>query len=480
MFDPLLLLDASKMDQSIIALGFTSFLLLVFSVSGLLMRYQSTGNLLLADWFVVGLAGYSGVVMLLFVAASVALGDSKAIKMISESAVAWAYPIFTGMIIVGVWVATWLFGKTSNWVRVPDSATSRKLSARINWMAWATLLVGCGSYWLYARSYGGFSNLLEYSAGIRAGLVDVNDNAYTFLKRFGGFCFFSTLLFGGVILTKGKGVLGLLVSWLGFLMAFMSSLFILYSWEGRLGIVAFVLVAPFGYMVYRHGRRLILLRNAMLLSILPLVALPATSAIWGKAAESDNLSGFFVRELSFPLNSFSSAYENESLRYMQDVFAAPLYLFPTRVWKGVFGLDTASDVNTENVMGKRKGERGSTTAVPIDFVTFSFMQASFIGLLLVGFLFGALLCKLDNILAVYFYGGVQAMLYSYAVLFVAGMSALYADPKHILNRNFHFIIGIACLLWLCKSIKLDSLINSKGGSTNMINDSVGKSRFKFV
>ena len=107
----------------------------------------------------------------------------------------------------------------------------------------AMLVIGLVSYWLYARSYGGFSQLLTQAAGIRAGLVDVGDNPYTFLKRFGGFVFFSVLIFSGIILTKSKGALHSVLSWSGFSISFAVSLFILYSWEGRLGLVMFLLIA---------------------------------------------------------------------------------------------------------------------------------------------------------------------------------------------------------------------------------------------
>ncbi|MEE2729378.1 MAG: hypothetical protein VYA55_01095 [Pseudomonadota bacterium] len=425
------------------------------------MRYQRAQRLALADWFVIGLTGYGGLVALLFVIASVSVERSVALDLIADSPIAWAYPIFCGLAIVGVWLAIWLFTGSEREIANLNTPGRHKLKvnpkliARVTLLGWAALILGAASYWLYARSYGGFSNLLQYSAGIRAGLVDVDDNAYTFLKRFGGFCFLASLLFGGALLSRGKSTVMWLQSCVGFIVSFLASLFILYSWEGRLGLVTFALVVPFGYLVHRHGVGIKLLRNAAILSLIPLFALPASSALWGKSAESDNISSFFIRELSFPLNSFSQAYENNSIRYMKDVLAAPLFLLPTRVWKGMLGLDTASDVNTENVMGKRKGQRGSTTAVPIDFITFCYMQASFLGMLLVGFIFGALLCILDRFLMKRFEGAVYAMLYSYSVLFVSGMSALYADPKHILNRNFHFVVGLFLLWWLCKSIKLN-------------------------
>ena len=442
------------MEQSLISLGISSLLLMAFSAVGLGIRYQRAQRLGLADWFVIALTGYGGLVTLLFVVASFSVERTNAISLIGSSQIAWAYPIFCGMAIVGVWIAVWMFDNPLTPLTNPKQRVNRELIVRIVLLGWVTLALGAACYWLYARSYGGFASLLRYSAGIRAGLVDVDDNAYTFLKRFGGFCFLASLLFGGALFSKGKSLVLWLQACVGFVVSLIASLFILYSWEGRLGLVTFALVAPFGYLVHRFGVGLKLVRIAAILSLIPLFALPASSALWGKSSESDNISSFFVRELSFPLNSFSQAYENHSLRYMKDVLVAPLYLMPTRVWKGMFGLDTASDVNTENVMGKRKGYRGSTTAVPIDFITFCYMQASFLGMLVVGFLFGSVLCKLDGFLKKRFEGAIYAMLYSYSVLFISGMSALYADPKHILNRNFHFVVGLFLLWWLCRKIQL--------------------------
>ena len=468
------------MEQSLISLGISSLLLIAFSVVGLGMRYQRARRLGLADWFVIALTGYGGLVTLLFVVVGVSVEPGNTLNLISASQVAWAYPIFCGLAIVGVWGAVWMFDNDRMPITNPRKPVNRKLLVRITLLGWMSLILGAASYWLYARSYGGFASLLQYSAGIRAGLVDVDDNAFTFLKRFGGFCFLASLLFGGVLFSKGKSAILWLQACVGFLTSLLASLFILYSWEGRLGLVTFALVAPFGYLVHRVGVGIKLARNAAILSLIPLFALPASSALWGKSSESDNISSFFIRELSFPLNSFSQAYENHSIRYMKDVLVAPLYLMPTRVWKGMLGLDTASDVNTENVMGKRKGYRGSTTAVPIDFITFCYMQASFLGMLVVGFLFGAVLCKLDNFLKRRFEGAVYAMLYSYSVLFVSGMSALYADPKHILNRNFHFVVGLFILWWLCRRIQL---IRDQGDRESLSGEKQDYSRpiaFRFV
>ncbi len=437
------------MDQNLILLGITSSLLIVFGAVGTLFRYRTNEILYLADWFVAALVGYGGFAMLTFIGYLAANPDAR--LLVSEhSTLAWIYPVLCCLVIVGTWLSIWAFNPADklnplnqHWAIVPPLM-------RYQIVAVAMLVIGLVSYWLYARSYGGFSQLLAQAAGIRAGLVDVGDNPYTFLKRFGGFVFFSVLIFSGIILTKSKGALHSVLSWSGFSISFAVSLFILYSWEGRLGLVMFLLIVPLGYLLHKSGPSLKTLRRSLLLVIIPAIVLPASSAIWGKSSNLENVGAFFVKELSCPVVSLTRAHETNSLRYMKDILAAPAYLFPTRVWQGILGLDTATDVNTRNIIGVSKGERGSTTAAPVDIVTFSFMQAHYLGAVIVGFLIGAVLCRLDVFIARHFYGGTRAMLLSYSVLFVATNTVLYGDPKHIIVRNFHFIIGIVLLWWLAR------------------------------
>jgi len=88
---------------------------------------------------------------------------------------------------------------------------------------------------LYAQAYGGVLGQLEYSSMIRSSLFDTGpSNALSFLQSFGGLAMIAAFGFFGLRLSGRRNFLALL----GFLLSFLFSLYVLYSWLGRTGFGA--------------------------------------------------------------------------------------------------------------------------------------------------------------------------------------------------------------------------------------------------
>lgn len=365
----------------------------------------------------------------------------------------WIYPTLSIIAILGVW-----FGEGATHVLQLRRASGRKSTAVTRcavlnlpkWLPWTFLVLGVLTYWLYARPYGGFAGLLAYSGLIRAGrLNDIGiSNPLSFLQRFGGLGMFSTLMFAGRVLSA-KSRQARILEWIGFGAAGSFSVYVLVSWQGRLALILFFAAILLGVWTYRRGLkpRSVILALALTLSA-TIATVPLVTSLLTPGKRALSTIELFAREISFPAVSFSAALETPGIRGMQDLALWSLFFLPERVWKTTWGFDTASTYVTRLIMGAPKGEAGVTGAVPVDFVTFGFLQAGVIGVAWWSFIWGLALGGLDRWLVGPRLAGVWSFLYAYAGLFVAAMTALYSDPEHIIERNLHFIIGCVVIMLL--------------------------------
>ncbi|AVR00348.1 hypothetical protein OBCHQ24_15500 [Oceanobacillus iheyensis] len=156
-----------------------------------------------------------------------------------------------------------------------------------------------------------------------------------------------------------------------------------------------------------------------------------------------------AKELSFPFVSFVAQIDNYEFRWFSDILVSPLFILPERIWQGIFNIDLVSGYNTLIVAGARKGE-GASGSVPIDMLTFGHLQASILGVVVVGLLWGILLFVLERALNRVKIHSFHSIIYANVVLNVAVQSVFYGDPQHIISRNFSLIGGVLLLSFLLK------------------------------
>lgn len=417
---------------------------------GTIFRIMVRKRLDLVDWFVGTLGGFNGVGYAFIIWATQAgINPHWERWILPYSRYYWLPPILSLIAAGGVWMGATLAG--ASWrSREEHAELTPRAVVEIRRFAWVFLFAGIFCYYLYTMAYGGFAEMLNYSALIRSGMFDAIgiDNPLSFLKRFGGFAFFSSLLFYALVLEdRPKGHLRI-ICLLGLVTSIGFSLYVLYSWLSRVAIAMYLSAFPLAYVYHRsHQSHMIIFRLTPLVLAIA-IGLPFLSLWMTPGKSSTSIIEFYARELSFPIISLFSAIENDRFRFFFDLAVAPIYMLPSRIWSGVFGLDVVSNINTETILGYVKGEGGVTGTIPVDMVTFGYMQMGAFGVAIIGFCIGAGLVWLEKLIQWMPGKGLRSVLYAYSALMVSTLTVLYADPQHILYRNFHFIIGTLALATL--------------------------------
>lgn len=415
---------------------------------GTIFRIVMHKRLDLVDWFVGTMGAFNGIGYA-FVLWATHTGTNQfwAQWILPYNSYYWIPPFLSLIAVGSVWIGAAVAGGSRKPFEKYDDLSSTVL---IKKLAWGFLFVGIFCYYLYARAYGGFFELLNYSNLIRSGMFDLIeiDNPWSFLGRLGSLTFFSSFLFYSIVLEGRLKGCSRLIFLLGLAVSVGFSLYVLYSWLARVAIVMYISVFPVAYVYYRSRNSYSMIIKLSLIFFTIAIALPVLS-LWitpGKASTS--IIEFYAKELSFPAVSLFSTIDDTNFRFFFDLFVAPLYMIPSKIWSGVFGLVTASDVNTEMIFGYRKGEGGVTGGVPTDFITFGYMQMGVIGVSLMGILMGGGLVWLERFINWMPGRGLRSVLYTYCMFMISILTVLYADPYHIVQRNIHFIIGIASLFAL--------------------------------
>jgi len=428
-----------------------ALIVMLIAFVGTIVRIKKNKGSDLVDWFILSIGAYNGIGIVLII---LELQKSQYRRgfssIISNNSDIWMYPILCLLAIFFVWCGA-VLSRKNEIEKLRKNSEENELykktySKTVFRIAWMFSIVGMLCYWLYVRPYGGFVTYLDYARAIRAGLFDeVNvDRTWSFLKRFGGFSYFATLLFAGLILTYRSPFF----LWVSFFISFSFSLYVLYTWGGRLGMLVFLTSLIVGRYLFKYGNGFKFLFSMIIPLMLILIILPSSSKIWGikkGGIDSSQVAKFFVHEISYPLSVFVKANEANEPRWMQDILFAPAYIFPERIWRGVLKMDTVSQISTERVVGVRKGVRRSTKGVPVDFISFGIMEGGIIGVVLISLFYGFFLTKIEKWMFVYCRSGVREILYGYLIFTLPIQTVLYSDPKHIIVRNFHFIVGFFVL-----------------------------------
>ncbi|MCC3670625.1 O-antigen polymerase [Terrisporobacter mayombei] len=326
-------------------------------------------------------------------------------------------------------------------------------------VAWVMIILSIVLYYIYSIAYGGFSGILYYKKAIRAGISNIN-NPFSFLKKFGAFSFFSSFIFYGILLEMKTSKIKSNKYMLGLVISVIFSIYVLYTWEGRVGLVVYLVTFILAYILFNYKTISQLLVKLMIATIIGLILIVISDMILGSSEYKLGIIELLSKELTFPFISYIVQFENNTFRWFTDILLMPLYILPQSIWGNIFGVETASSFNTFVLMGARKGQLGVTGEMPIDLLTISLIQAPIIGVVVMGIIFGWILHFIEKNIKKIPIKGVRISIYSNIILFVAVLSVLYGDPEHIVTRNFYTISGFI-LLWILSKIKFKPIVISR-------------------
>jgi hypothetical protein len=410
----------------------------------------------LLDWFALAISIFNGIAFAFVLwATAEGLNPRWAVWITQREELGLGFPVMSLIALVSVWVGAVLVPGRAR-TTIPDRPAAKlpwRLGRRLERLSWGLLLGAVTSYWVYAHAYGGFGELLHYTGLIRTARLATTgiSNTWSFLQRFGGLAIFSSFLFFGLVLSpiRTRSRVRCVV---GLAMSSVVAVYVLYSWGGRLALLVYATTFVLGYFFWRHGATYRMLLRGLGVLLVMVLMTPLVTRWVDPEKGAATLAELAAKELSFPVVAYAASLEGDEERWMQDILVAPVYLLPKRVWSGALGLRSASEDNTLRIMGALKGEDGVTGGIPVDFVTFGYLQGWALGVAIWGILWGAFLKWLSSWLDRIPMSGIRAPLYAFAVISISAMTVLYSDPVHIIERNIHFIIGgvaltLALLPW---------------------------------
>jgi hypothetical protein len=404
------------------------------------MHSLKMGRMTLLDWSLLGLGGMYGLGWGLVVTITQSGGNPTWERWINpfES----MYPLHTMSAflltigIIGGWYVTAPYFRLSS-TRIL-SVSGCKPNTDI-WASafWLMLVLAVLMQWLYARAYGGLVSMLDFSVAIRSALFgEVLENKWSFLRPFGGLAMIAAYGFFGLLLS-GRYKIGTIF---GFALSFLFSLYILYTWLGRVVFAVFLATFFLGVVLMRRQNPIKMMSSGLIVFMLILFLAHGVS-VWMSFKAADSLTVFLTREFSFPFGSFFAQLNfNEHLfRGFLDFAVVPLYFLPSS-WH-VNWIEPVSQVNTAIIMGAPKGEAGVTGGIPVDLLTLGLMQAHIFGVPITGLLFGILLRALQFLLDRIPLIGVRGIFEAYVALKISILGIFYSQPNLFISSNFPLILG---------------------------------------
>ncbi|MFB4333463.1 MULTISPECIES: hypothetical protein [Bacillus] len=442
------------MELTIAVLGGLSFTFIIYLVVH--FRLLRNRELKMLDWFLLSMATFNGIGFS-FVLWATNEGRNSAFNLIEfinnyDSSLIIMYillsAVFVTCTVFGWYLTIGFYNNNKRQKKVYCSSDGQLVLKKINLVSWLMLIFAVVTYWLYTKVYGGFIAYLDYANFIRSGVFNLQ-NPYSFLQRFGSLSFFSSFIFFALLIDKeNKKILNRKLVYMGLLCSVCFSLYVLYSWVGRVSIVVYISTFFLGYILYLNKSIFSFVRKIIIFSFITLCLLVLTDSILGRTGDNKGIVEFFTGELSFPIATFYSVSMLSHYRWFIDIIVAPLYLLPSRIWSGFFDIETASSFNTFLISGARKGESDVLGEIPVDIMSFSFMQGNILGVVIVGFMWGSALYILQRLISKIPVKSIRSILYANIIINIAIMSTLYGDPQHIIVRNFHMIVGFI-ILSLC-------------------------------
>jgi len=418
---------------------------LIVCLSIAVLHSMRSGRVTLLDWAVLGMGGIYGGGWALVAYITQAGGNPTWQRWLLP--LNYLYPLHTlsaCILLGGVYLGWVLTGSIRFKLTHKENTPLQRSEGRLIKAGWILLSVALVMQWFYSRAYGGFIGLLEYSAYIRSAIFTV-DNPLSFLQPFGGLALFSSFLFFGLWLGGCR-------RWIvkvGFMFSSVFSLYVLFSWLGRIDFLVYVATFVLGIVHVRGVRPIPLLVGGCLTMLFILIGAYEVS-IWLNIKEADNLTSFLTRELSFPFISFFAQLDSceHLLRGFRDYLVAPVYLLPSSLWMA--WVENVSQINTEMIMGAPKGLAGVTGGIPVDLITMGLMQAAFAGIAGVGLIFGAglrvLQCFVDRVRN----PGVRALFQAYVAIKIAVLAIFYAQPAQLVSGNFALLVSVIIIASIVK------------------------------
>ncbi|MGC8979220.1 hypothetical protein [Caldisericum sp.] len=423
----------------------------VFALFGTVIRVASRHRIDLVDWFTLAFALFNGFSFsfILWMTYNGQNDWSNSQWILGHKNFYGAYLLSGLIFLLSTWIGASLLDKgrikKSSGFREITDKNSLPLLSRMAKISWVMLFIAIASYFIYVKGYGGYGSLLKYAPFIRSGhfeLIPVS-NPWTFLERFGSFAFFSSFVFFGLALSNVSARRFKALNIAGFIVSFSLSILVLYARLGRLSLVAYLVIFPIGYWLFRYKisfRTIILLIAISSLTIFVLV--PLANSLLKRGSSSTGIGTFYASQMSFTYISFFAQMDAGQYRYMKDVLLSTIDILPDRIFKNLLHLDSASDVNTARIKGAVKGQDGVSGEVPIDILTFSFMEGGILGLLILGIIWGAILMFVE-IFINKILSPVREMLYVFSIINISVLTIPYGDPRHFFVENLYFVVGVA-------------------------------------
>lgn len=435
-------------NQVVLVLGI--FIALMIYILTYIRMYNNK-RLEMIDWFLLSLTtiNYIAFVFVLwgtnkgyntyFWTTYISAYDNYTVVIYLLSALILGLSSFTGWKITSIVTRDVKF-KNEN-LTIKNVIDIKRYINKLKVIAWFMFLLAVISYGLYTRAYGGFLGLFQYSIAIRSGTMKIN-NPFSFLQKFGSLAYISSFIFYGILIDKSITRDLKKHSVLGFIVSFIFSIYVLISLAGRVSMLIYLATFILALILSKHKNILKLVINLILFVIVSIFMLFSINILLKRTGVNIGLIELFTRELSFPFATFIVQFSQPKYRLFKDIVVAPLFLLPQRIWSELLNIEVASSYNTYMFYGARKGEAGVSGSVPVDLLTFSNMQASIFGVLIVGLLWGGLLYYLESLCKKFPTLGIRQTIYAYTTLNVAILTVLYGDPQHIIIRNFALIVSI--------------------------------------
>lgn len=438
------------MEMFIAVLGGSFFTFIIYCFVA--VKVGKKKRMELIDWFLLSIAIFNGVGFA-FIIWSTHAGKNKYIYSyaimdmdISKDVMYLMLNIiFLTFVIIG-WniIKSRNNANSKNKIKLSKQYLEGFIIKRINMVAWIMLFIAIYSYWLYTWAYGGFIELLNFSDAIRSGVFEI-ENKFSFLQRFGGFSFFSSYIFYALLIDKEYKLINSKKVFVGFLISFLFSLYVLYSWVGRVSLVVYLATFVLGRILYFHNSISVIIRKLIFLFLTLIFLMLFVDVLLGRSKGDLGILGLYSKELSFPISNFYYIIDLSQYRWFKDIIVAPLYLLPSRIWSSLLNVETASSFMTVLISGARKGEYGVLGEIPVDIISFSFMQGSVIGIIIVGIIWGIILHVVQNIVNRIPIKSIRCVINANLIFNLGIITVLYGDPQHILVGNFSMISGIIML-----------------------------------
>lgn len=308
-------------------------------------------------------------------------------------------------------------------------------------------IIGVISNYLYLKAYGGYFNYLNYSGLLRSG-INVIDNKYSFIYPFRECIMFSSYLFILLFKNNKKSIFTFCLM----ITSIILSLSILYANKGRLGFAIYGLLIFLAMFNKKYNKYL------GIKSIYKTIAIATIGAIFitiigTKMGRNSDTSFIYLinNEISFIFLNFKKIVDYLSMfdyRFFIDIILFPIYLLPSSIWSSKLNIVTSSTINTIAWYGSAKGVNGVYGEMPIDFITLSYMQFGYIGIIILPMFYALFYHKLFNIPKLIKNKEISQFIKYYILISIGIRSLAYSDPYLIIKTSFGFIMFVVLYLFV--------------------------------